>query len=385
MESEKATASPFPFKVGQKILINKIPGRMASSIKKLPFEAEIFAIPLTDTKDPGQANRVLVAIKDDMFTDAASAPWVFQNCPEDWKECNAKMVETSVVYVSMGGSSPCFEIIDHRGLPEAHFKLEEKVKLDDEWVRIIGYNSKDETYLVEAKEGDKLTVDMIKKMDVFIAHLTPPKDGTTSVRCKIVRERDIIKDKANRARMEDDREREMRNHAQREKEEVNPVSKESDSFWETIKGDAKEGITRSGADQIMKAVQGAFVRALKANGQKKQHIQAMQAFFATDVGNAILTEICGYILTYVPVVRDHKLAKKFSKEFRVQGMEKMGNIAMDTLLPHVFDMLSNIPDLAEELQPLVADRPKKIEVSSSLLEEELETIPAALPAVVARA
>lgn len=369
------------FKVGQKILVNKIPGRQASSIKKLPFEAEIFATPLSDTKDPGQINRVLIAIKDDMFNDAASVPWGFQSCPEDWKECNAKQVESTVCYVSMGGSSPCFEIIDSRGLPEAHFKLEEKVKLDDEWVRIIGYNAKDESYLVEAKEGEKLTIDMIKKMDVFIGYLTPPKDGTTSVRCKIVRERDIIKDKANRARLDDERERDRREYAHQKdayrEEEVKPVSNEADSFWETIKGDAKEGITRSGADQIMKAVQGAFVRALKANGQKKQHIQAMQAFFSTEVGNAILTEICGYILTYVPVIRDHKYAKKFSKEFRVQGMEKMGNVAMDTLLPHVFDMLNNMPDLAEELQPLVVDKPKKIEVSPSLLEEEIETVPAA--------
>lgn len=361
------------FKVGQKIKLLQIPGTLAENLTiKLPVEVEIVAVP--DANDAEMAHRVIIETPDSWYNDPVAQGWQFNELPGNFVAVNAKKADAKIKFTSMLGAA---ELVDARGIPEAQFGLNQMVRLgkDGKEYRIIGWNAKNETYVVEDPAGEKLSMDMVKKMDVFSSPCLPAPDGSTSVRCRLVSERDIVSDdKVKRAPLEDEVRR-MR----AEKAHFNTeVAVTEESFWDTLKGDAKEGLTRAGANQIMKAVHTAFIKFLQANSKKagisKAHIGGVEAFFRTELGQAVLSEICGYLLTYIPGIKDNGKAKILAKEFRVQGIEKAGNIAADTLvsnvLPNVLEMLQNMPDLAQELQPLKQIKaPAQLEMPAELLKE----------------
>ena len=135
MEANTATT----YKVGQKIKVKQIPGMILANYKtKPPFEAEIVGIGKDIRK-----NRVLIKLDPAIFSDQ-NYGWKFLENPGEFSSVDGKIIDQYVQYVTPS----CFDMVDAAGKKEAKFKLEQQVKINEQFVRILGYNVADQTYLV---------------------------------------------------------------------------------------------------------------------------------------------------------------------------------------------------------------------------------------------
>lgn len=319
------------YKVGQKIKIKNVPGMVHNHLKvKPPYEAEIIGVYKEEKK-----NRVLIRLDPAIFGDVSYA-WKFWDNPGGTAVIDGKSIDQHVQYVTPS----CFELIDARGRKEAKFKLDEQVKVNDQMVRILGYNVENGTYLIEATDGDKLTHEMIRKMDCFVGYETPGSNGNTSIRCKIVSEKDLLKE--NKIKMK--------------------TETEGESFVEKLKDDGTDAAYRVGARQMSRVVQSAILKMLQEKGYKKAQVSAIKEFLASELGEAFIKNLLGYALTYMPHISNDPRAQKLAKEFRVDGMAQIGNLAVEHLLPAVMGAFASLPALEESA---AIERPMTQKVSAA--------------------
>jgi len=332
------------YKVGQLISVKNIPGLLSSHFKtKPPFNAEVVATN-RDAKQP----RVFVKIDKDIFNDPTQLGWDFFEGSSELEVVDGKSIKQRFLYLSPS----CFDLVDVKGRPEATFKLNEEVKIEDQFHRVLGSNAKEATYIIEAADGEKLTHEMVEKMDIFVAYDVPSANGTTTIRCKIVHERDILKDKENKAKM---------------KKEISVDPKES--FVSKLKDDGADAAYRVGARQMSKAVQTAMVKMLQDKGYKKTQVTAIKEFLASELGDVFIKNVLGYALTYFPHLSQNERAQRMAKEFRVEGIAQIGNMAMEHLLPAMMQVFQHLPaDIKEIEMPSV----QKILIPEELIAKKVE-------------
>lgn len=335
-------AKKVEYKVGQKISVRNVPGMVHSHLKiKPPYEAEIVGIGRDDKKD-----RVLIRLDPAVFGDVSYA-WKFWDNPQGFAVIDGKSIDQPVQYVTPS----CFELIDSRGRKEAKFALNEQVKLDDQFFRVVGYNVENGTYLIETGDGDKLTHEMIRKMDCVVGYDVPGANGSTSIRVKLVTEKDILKE--------------------------NKMKTDTGSFLEVMKEDGTDAAYRVGARKMAQALQAAICKMLQDKGFKKAQVNAIREFLASELGEAFIKNALGYGLTYVPHISNDPRAQKLAQEFRVDGIAQVGNLAMEHLLPAVMTVFANLP-ATESGQAIERPEQQKISAADLLTSKnvEVETVSA---------
>lgn len=118
---------------------------------------------------------------------------------------------------------------------------------------------------------------------------------------------------------------------------------------EKVKSDFVAASYRVASTQFTKAIKNGIMLALKDKGVEEGKISVIKDLLETEFGNAIISSVLGYGLTYVPGLKDDPRIAKLSDEFRIQGMTTVGNevmgVAMQYFLPAMQDVLSALPAL----------------------------------------
>jgi hypothetical protein len=123
---------------------------------------------------------------------------------------------------------------------------------------------------------------------------------------------------------------------------------------EMLKSDMADAGFRVASTQLTSAVKAGIMLMLKDKGMDNDKLTAFKSMLDTDVGDAVISVLLGYGLTYAPGVKDITTIDidRLAKEFRVNGMATGGNLvvgaAMEYILPAITNTLKNLPALPEK-------------------------------------
>lgn len=120
------------------------------------------------------------------------------------------------------------------------------------------------------------------------------------------------------------------------------------NFIQMTKYDATEAAYRIASKQVSRLVRAGFLKMMRGKGMKKGQLKAFNDFLCTDAGEALISAMLGYGLTFAPVVKDHRKIQIIAKEFRVNAMATAGNALIEALLaqiiPSLMPILEQMPD-----------------------------------------
>ncbi len=147
------------------------------------------------------------------------------------------------------------------------------------------------------------------------------------------------------------------------------------NFLQMSKSDGEKAAYRVASNQIVKGTKAALITILNKQGGG-DYTQALTDIMETEAGNAIVSLLIGYSLTYAPKISEDARFQKLSEEFRVNGMATAGNavigVAMEELLPVITSAMELLPpeekvrvaELNEHSNVNIADVDSKVKVST---------------------
>ena len=128
----------------------------------------------------------------------------------------------------------------------------------------------------------------------------------------------------------------------------------SNTFMDMIKSDAEKAAYRVAATQMSNGVKKGLVKILESKGLEGPKAEAAAEMLNTEIGGAMVALLLGFGLKYAPMISEDPRAVKLSEEFRVKGMETIGNEVigslMEHLLPEVMNVLASLPEAKEKVR-----------------------------------
>lgn len=132
-----------------------------------------------------------------------------------------------------------------------------------------------------------------------------------------------------------------------------------ESVLDMFKADGIEIAYRSGATASTRLVKKLLIKLLKKRGANDDRIIMVRDFLDSEEGEIAIQAFTGGLLTlahlYVPQVKGNKKVKRLAKEFRVSSGAGALNLIIETFIEEVgpvfFEMLSKLPELAEDEAP----------------------------------
>jgi len=109
-------------------------------------------------------------------------------------------------------------------------------------------------------------------------------------------------------------------------------------FSAMVKEDVIDAGYRVVANQLTKGIKNVFLLVLKDKGADDKKITLVRELLDSEIGNAFVSIILGYCLTYMPKVKEDKRAQKLAGEFRVEGLSTAGNALMNVVWQYVKDL-----------------------------------------------
>ncbi|HUU88141.1 MAG TPA: hypothetical protein VMX17_10365 [Candidatus Glassbacteria bacterium] len=151
------------------------------------------------------------------------------------------------------------------------------------------------------------------------------------------------------------------------KEETMPNTPDSKNVKDIILSDFHKSKYRFGQSQGLAAAKHLMLAGLKKNKETLQHTEGFAKFLDTKTGEALLSFGIGLGLTYAPKVSENKHVQEMAKEFRVDGMFKVGDEVADQIKIHILPVLLKATTILPEKEP-----EKKVRVRVS--EEKKESV-----------
>lgn len=126
---------------------------------------------------------------------------------------------------------------------------------------------------------------------------------------------------------------------------------EKQNLWAMTKSDGENAAYRIASKQMVKGTKAALVAILNKQG-KGDYTEAASNLLDTEIGEAMVSMLLGYGLTYIPKVSADPRAQRLAEEFRVEGMATAGNavigVALEQFLPVITQAMELLPPEAEE-------------------------------------
>ena len=139
-------------------------------------------------------------------------------------------------------------------------------------------------------------------------------------------------------------------------------------FMDMVKSDLENAAYRVAATQMNKAVKAGIIKILESKGLEGPKAAAAAEMLDTEIGSAIVALLLGYGLKYAPKISEDTRAIKLSEEFRVKGMETVGNEVvgslMEHLLPEVMNVLASLPEAKANEKVRVLDKKETVDEES---------------------
>ncbi len=202
--------------------------------------------------------------------------------------------------------------ISHRQKLSENFIREFQNKVVWKWVS--SYQKLSEKFIEEFQ--DKLNVKVIQKTNAY----------------KSVEQKEVIETKQEEKKME------------------------KPNFWVMTKSDGEKAAYRVAGKQITKGTKAALIMLLSKQ-MKGDYTAAASELLDTQAGEALISMLLGYGLTYAPL-EDNRL-QRLAEEFRVEGMAVAGNAIIgaliENLLPVITESMKVLPPLEEATKLRVAN------------------------------
>ena len=136
-------------------------------------------------------------------------------------------------------------------------------------------------------------------------------------------------------------------------------------FMDMVKSDLENAAYRVAATQMNKAVKAGIIKILESKGLEGPKAAAAAEMLDTEIGSAMVALLLGYGLKYAPKISEDTRAIKLSEEFRVKGMETVGNEVvgslMEHLLPEVMNVLASLPETKADEKVRVIDKKETVD------------------------
>ncbi len=144
------------------------------------------------------------------------------------------------------------------------------------------------------------------------------------------------------------------------------------TFISQTKSDATKAAYRIASNQITKGAKAVILSMIQKQNQNA-NINLVSKFLDTEYGNAIMSMLLGYGLTYIPQMQNNKTAQTLATEFRVNGMATAGNAifqqVVEQLVPIINDAMKTLPDTVAEISKQDEVVEQEIEVDN---EEQIQ-------------
>lgn len=157
------------------------------------------------------------------------------------------------------------------------------------------------------------------------------------------------------------------------KEENMPYDTDGEeiTMLDMLKADALSAGYRVAANQMTKGVKGALLLSMKDKGMDGGKIQAISEMLDTEMGEALISTLLGYGLTYIPGLGEDPRAQTLAEEFRINGIATAGNVIADSLfqhlLPAINSAMASLPPAEEVLR---LKKPARKRIATPKVEEK---------------
>ncbi len=121
------------------------------------------------------------------------------------------------------------------------------------------------------------------------------------------------------------------------------------TFISQTKSDATKAAYRIAGKQITKGTKAAILKLIK---NENKDITMAEQLLDTEFGNALVSAVIGYSLTYAPKISEDERVQKLAAEFRINGIATAGNnivdIVTDNIVPVIDLALTMLPNKTDE-------------------------------------
>ncbi len=143
-------------------------------------------------------------------------------------------------------------------------------------------------------------------------------------------------------------------------------------FVEMTKGDAEKAAYRIAATQLSKGMKAAIVSLLQSQGTNSDTLLTISELLDTEMGAAIISLALGMALTYTPKISDDPRVMRIAREFRVNGISKVGDEVLETTLMYIVPVIQSSLEALPQPPAAEVEPVKKEETRESSEEEEVE-------------
>lgn len=151
-------------------------------------------------------------------------------------------------------------------------------------------------------------------------------------------------------------------------------------IWGMTKEDFKDGLWRNGANEMVKVVKVAILKACKLQGMNKIMYNAVQKTLDWSITTGAIHSALGYALTYVPMLSAHPQAQRMAKELRIEGMKYVQAEIIEQvkeLVPDLLKILSTVsPEEESEQRIKIEEKVETKRISAPELIEHQASIEA---------
>ena len=128
------------------------------------------------------------------------------------------------------------------------------------------------------------------------------------------------------------------------------------SFFEKVKVDTGDAGYRVCAKTMSKGIKKAILRAMKDKGVDREKIGAIATLLESTAGEALISILLGYTLTYIPKLNEDVRVERLANEFRVGGMSTAGDYAMDIAFEYFLASINTVMENLPSAPPKVRIR-----------------------------
>ena len=109
-----------------------------------------------------------------------------------------------------------------------------------------------------------------------------------------------------------------------------------------VMGDLRKSGYRLGQSKALEVAKQLLIAGLEKDETIKEHTKEFAKFLDTPIGKAMLSYFVGIGLTYAPKINNNEHVFNLAREFRVDGMHKVGHEFVDQIKENIVPVINQL-------------------------------------------
>ena len=156
------------------------------------------------------------------------------------------------------------------------------------------------------------------------------------------------------------------------------TASQSQSLAQMLKSDFTKASYRVGATQLTKITKNVIIKLLSNKNLDSERMKVIRELLDSELGSSFIATILGYTLTYAPKISNDPRAKVMANEFRVKGMEILGNeivnVAITNLLPEIQSIITSLPKETVRLEQPSTEKEEDLSSEEEVVENIITNV-----------